>query len=103
MPPAIVAATLIERNAPTKFRTAAMVTATRGRRALVAMVVAMALAVSWKPLVKSNPTAVITTMTRSAVVPDTLRGVTVAQGALRIVHHFFTALTPPLSRRARGW
>jgi len=37
----------------------------RGGNALVAIEVAIALAVSWKPLVTSKPTAVITTMTRS--------------------------------------
>src|SRR4051794_40269254 len=37
MPFAIVAATLTERNAPTKFRVAATPTATRGGRARVAM------------------------------------------------------------------
>ena len=46
MPPATVAATSSEMNAPTKFRIAAMVTATFGLRAPVAMVVAIALAVS---------------------------------------------------------
>ena len=46
IPLAIVAATLTERNAPTKFSTEASPTATRGRRAPVAMVVAIAFAVS---------------------------------------------------------
>ena len=51
MPLAIVAATETEMNAPAKFRTAARVTATRGRSARVAIVVAIAFAVSWKPFV----------------------------------------------------
>jgi hypothetical protein len=46
MPPATVAATSSEMNAPTKLRIAAMATATFGFSAPVAMVVAIALAVS---------------------------------------------------------
>jgi hypothetical protein len=64
MPLAIVAATWIEMNAPTKFRIAASVTAVRGASARVEIEVATALAVSWKPFVKSNASAVTTTMTR---------------------------------------
>ena len=64
MPPATVAATCREMNAPTKFRIAAMRTAARGDIARVDTVVAMAFAVSWKPLVKSNASAVTTTMAR---------------------------------------
>ena len=61
MPLATVAATLSEMNAPTKLSTAAMLTATLGFRAPVAIVVAIAFAVSWKPLVKSKPRAATTT------------------------------------------
>ena len=61
MPLATVAATESEMNAPTKFRIAAMVTATFGGSAPVAIVVAIAFAVSWKPLVKSKPRAATTT------------------------------------------
>ena len=64
MPLATVAATFSEMNAPTKFRIAASVTAVRGASARVEIDVAIALAVSWKPLVKSNASAVATTMTR---------------------------------------
>src|SRR5215510_4196388 len=46
IPPAMVAATLSEMNAPTKFRIAAIVTATFGLSAPVAIVVAIAFAVS---------------------------------------------------------
>ena len=46
IPPAIVAATFSEMNAPTKFRIAATVTATLGGSAPVAIVVAIAFAVS---------------------------------------------------------
>ena len=46
IPPATVAATLSEMNAPMKFRIAAIVTATLGLSAPVAIVVAIALAVS---------------------------------------------------------
>src|SRR3954451_15017924 len=63
MPLAIVAATASERNAPTKFRTAAIAIAARGRSARVEIDVATTLAVSWKPLVKSNASAVPTTST----------------------------------------
>ena len=46
-----VCATLVPRNAPTKFITAASSRATRGVSALVEIEVAIALAASWKPLV----------------------------------------------------
>ena len=65
MPVAIVAATDSERNAPTKLRIAAIVTATRGAIARVEIDVATAFAVSWKPLVKSNASAVATTIQRT--------------------------------------
>ncbi len=68
MPPEMVVATLTERKAPAKFSTAAMATATLGLRAPVAMEVAIALAVSWKPFVKSKASAVmITTATRNVM------------------------------------
>jgi hypothetical protein len=54
----MVNATCTDRNAPRRFNTPASSTATRGRRAPVAIDVAIALAVSWKPLVKSNTRAV---------------------------------------------
>ena len=63
-PLAMVAATAVDRNAPTRFNDADSVTATFGLRAPLAIDVAMALPVSWKPLVKSNASAVITTMIR---------------------------------------
>ena len=62
---AIVAATASDRKAPTKFSAAAIVTATRGGSARVEIDVATALAVSWKPLVKSNASAVATTIQRT--------------------------------------
>ena len=65
MPDAIVAATETEMNAPAKLSSAASVTARRGFSARVAMVVAIAFAVSWKPFVKSNTSAVPTTITIS--------------------------------------
>jgi hypothetical protein len=65
MPEAIVAATSSERNAPTKFRTAARLTATRGFMARVEIDVATAFAVSWNPFVKSNASAVATTIQRT--------------------------------------
>jgi hypothetical protein len=59
-----VTATEIDKNAPTKFATADMATATLGLSASVAIDVAIALPVSWKPLVKSKPRAVTTTRTK---------------------------------------
>src|SRR5687768_10472726 len=62
IPPEMVLATSTERNAPTRLSTADSATAVRGFKAPVAMEVAMALAVSWNPLVKSKMRAVTTTM-----------------------------------------
>ena len=70
---ATVAATLSDRKAPTKFRTAESATAARGLSARVEIEVATAFAVSWKPLVKSNASAVATTITRIEVVLHELR------------------------------
>ena len=64
MPFATVAATCSEMKAPTKLRIAANVTASRGDMARVEIEVATTFAVSWKPFVKSNTSAVTTTMTR---------------------------------------
>ncbi len=64
MPFAIVAATATETNAPAKLRTAALATATRGLSARVDTLVAIELAVSWKPFVKSKNSAIATTATR---------------------------------------
>ena len=69
MPEAIVAATCSDRNAPTKFRVAASATARRGVIARVEIEVATALAVSWKPLVKSKASAVATTIQRMTSEP----------------------------------
>jgi hypothetical protein len=62
MPVAIVAATSIEMNAPRKFRIDAETTAARGESALVETLVAIELAVSWKPFVKSKKSATATTV-----------------------------------------
>ena len=61
-PLAMVAATAMDRNAPTRFSDADSATAAFGLSAPVAIEVAIALPVSWKPLVKSKASAVITTM-----------------------------------------
>src|SRR3954465_6112957 len=66
MPVAIVAATSSDRNAPTKFSVDDIATATRGDIARVETDVATAFAVSWKPLVKSNASAVATMMNSTA-------------------------------------
>src|SRR5207244_2072231 len=60
MPYATVAATLKKKNAPTKLRTAALRTATRGDSARVETLVAIAFAVSWNPFVKSKNSAIAT-------------------------------------------
>src|SRR4051812_46578462 len=65
MPVAIVAATARDRNAPTKLSTEDRPTATRGDIARVEIDIATALAVSWNPLVKSNASAVATTIQRT--------------------------------------
>ena len=62
-----VMATSTERNAPTRFSRPASTTAVLGFRAPVAIEVAMALPVSWKPLVKSNASAVAIRITKMIV------------------------------------
>src|SRR4051794_11549760 len=74
----IVFATSTDRNAPTRLSTPAINTAVRGFSAPVAIDVATALAVSWKPLVKSNANAVTTTTTKTirevSISPSSGRG-----------------------------
>src|SRR5919109_1678476 len=69
IPEPTVAATFSEMNAPAKFRTADRPTAKRGDIARVDTEVAIAFAVSWKPFVKSNASAVTTTITRMTSLP----------------------------------
>src|SRR3954471_19907308 len=69
MPDPTVAATFSEMNAPAKFRIADKATAKRGDIARVDTDVAIAFAVSWKPFVKSNASAVTTTITRMTSLP----------------------------------
>ena len=69
MPCEMVFDTSVDRKAPTRLRVADKVTATLGLSAPVAIGVAMALAVSWKPLVKSkNSASAITSTTMRAAV-----------------------------------
>src|ERR1700684_2756033 len=63
IPLAIVVATLIEMKGPTNLRVREIVTAPPGSSAPVGIDVAIALAVTWKPFVKSNETAATITMT----------------------------------------
>lgn len=63
----IVLATSTDMKAPTRLSTADMATAVLGFSAPVEMVVAIALAVSWKPFVKSNTRAVTITIASSSV------------------------------------
>ena len=67
MPPEIVRATSVDRNAPAILRTPLIRTAILGRSAPVAMEVAIAFAVSWNPFVKSNASAVTMTTATSNV------------------------------------
>src|SRR3954452_13820992 len=69
IPEPMVAATFSEMNAPAEVRTADNPTANRGDIARVDTEVAIALAVSWKPFVKSNASAVTTTTTRMTSLP----------------------------------
>src|ERR671935_2228829 len=57
-------ATAVVTKGPARFATAATSTATRGVTARVPTEVAIAFAVSWKPLVKSKPSATTTTTTK---------------------------------------
>jgi hypothetical protein len=66
IPVATVAATSIDTNAPRKLRIAALTTAVRGESAFVETLVAIELAVSWKPLVKSKKSATATTAISSS-------------------------------------
>ncbi|MDF2491619.1 MAG: hypothetical protein K0Q58_197 [Microbacterium sp.] len=65
MPCEMVFDTSVDRNAPTRLRQAARSTATFGLSAPVAMGVAIALAVSWNPFVKSKNSA--RTMMRTTI------------------------------------
>ncbi|MNN72207.1 hypothetical protein D3C81_1882210 [compost metagenome] len=55
--PPIFLATPVNIKAPTKFISAAIIIAVRGFKARVETEVAIALAVSWNPLIKSNASA----------------------------------------------
>src|SRR4051812_27592507 len=90
IPWATVAATEIEMNAPAKFRMAATPTAMRGLSAPVAIVVAIAFAVSWNPLVKSKTSATATTSTTMmspALIPaERTRAAAVQWGRSQVGH-----------------
>src|SRR3954447_16506847 len=90
MPLATVAATVMEMKAPTKFSTAATPTATFGFSAPVAIVVAIAFAVSWNPLVKSKTSATATTSTTMmspALIPaERTRAAAVQWGRSQVGH-----------------
>src|SRR5512134_4066906 len=64
MPLPMVVATWVEISAPTKLRPAAIMIALRTESARVEMQVAMAFAVSWNPLMKSNNRAATITIPR---------------------------------------
>ena len=73
MPCEMVLETSVDRNAPTRLRLAASMTATLGLSAPVAIGVAMAFAVSWKPLVKSKKSASTITSTTMRAAVSTVR------------------------------
>src|SRR2546421_708537 len=91
-------ATAVVTKAPARFATAATSTAVRGVTARVPTEVAIAFAVSWKPFVKSNPSATATTMTKRT--PFTPRASAVLDqdrledvgGVLAGVHRLFELL-----------
>ena len=66
-PLAMVAATAVPERAPTRFQIDAQATARRGVSTFVDTTVAMAFAVSWKPLMYSNTAAAARTRTRSVM------------------------------------
>src|ERR1700722_14103755 len=100
-PLAMVAATLKERKAPTRLRTPDIATATRGDRAPVAIDVAMALPVSWNPLVKSNANAVMTTSANTpslCMVAFLSRMIEARKQANPYVHSMFSHTAPKFYR-----
>ena len=76
IPLAMFFATAVVTNAPARFATDATRTASRGDIARVETDVATAFAVSWKPFVKSKPSATTITTTRrtSLVMPGLSTG-----------------------------
>ena len=90
MPPETVAATSVDRNAPTRFSPAASMTAVRGLSAPVAIGVAMAFAVSWNPLVKSKKSASRITSTTMRAAVSTVRFREVEGSDERRVHRGFS-------------
>src|SRR5919199_2302518 len=82
MPLPTVVATAVPESAPRKLSTPAISTARPGDSTRVATDVAMALAVSWKPLMKSNvsPSAMIRTSSSRSSVTGGMRGSGVLQG-----------------------
>src|SRR5919202_6020692 len=75
-------------TAPMRLRTAEKVTATRGRSARVPTVVAMAFAVSWKPLVKSKASATAMVRTRRSICASGI----LDRDALEHVRHILAAV-----------
>ena len=101
MPEEIVLATSVDMNAPTTLRTAASATATRGRSAPVATEVAIALALSWNPLVKSKARAVITTM--ATMTSEEVSTLSPESGGCEIARrHSRTPRAPAGRRRSRS-
>src|SRR5690348_5662634 len=77
-----VLATCVLMNAPRKFSPAAMTMAKRAGSTRVEMLVATAFAVSWKPLVKSNISAIrIVAMRNARLVPLKLAAAAASVGA----------------------
>src|SRR5581483_1244195 len=72
--PIVLATAVPNRNAATKLKNAAQMTASRGDNTRVETTVAMLLAESWKPLRKSNVSATAT-VTQSRTIPEFTRAI----------------------------
>src|SRR5437588_2341176 len=100
--PPIVSATFVWSTwvatmAPARLSTADIATATRGVNARVLIDVATALAVSWKPLVKSKPSATATVIHGRMVVPSGI----LDGDALDDIRHVLAAVEPGLEQRVQ--
>src|SRR5437764_5940536 len=103
-----VVATAVPVSAPTTLSTAAISTATPGASTRVATEVAIALAVSWKPLMKSKPSPIATIRTRTTnavsgmLQHDPFERVGDVLGAVRRVLQLLIELAPADRADQRG-
>ena len=97
MPLAMGAATERERKAPARLRTAATLTAVLGVTAPVAIDVAMAFAVSWKPSEKSKASAVPTTRDKMTLCTPVFSSIgRIQEGSIRASGESLATIFPPL-------